>query len=379
MKFVITILITIQLAFAFAKTDPLVLELKRKSVARKPQKKIAKTTKMAKGKSLKKTAVKDKYKDIFSNVEYGNSKSSDSEENDFMKDLSDAGDLDKSEKLEDFAAIRKENRKERLANKKVLRAKRVAVQKADPQEETPEMKVFANSISTVSTAKPEPDPTPTVTSTPVSKSAPIVVEKESGVSSWSVQPLVGYSLFMIDGPSEDPTRRAAQGYEYFEGYSAGLLADIGSGRLRLETGLVYLRAGAKREVLDFSLLGVGEDYIEYRDRSYIALPIMALYYFNEPSQSALFGKAGIWPAYLTSGRLEQYGTTSTKTLDNTAEYSRMDFLGTIGLGGKLKLGSNASLVVEGLFMRGFKQIYEVDYASGYNQGFLTTFSLNFEI
>ena len=59
------------MAFAFAKTDPLVLELKRKPVARKSQK----IAKIAVKKIPKKAAKKDPYNDIFAGVEYGNHKS----------------------------------------------------------------------------------------------------------------------------------------------------------------------------------------------------------------------------------------------------------------------------------------------------------------
>lgn len=423
MKFAITVLLTLQLALsmAFAKNDPLVLELKRVPVKKQKRaahktKKAAKPTKIAKAKKTKKSPKKDKYKDIFEGVEYGSYKTATTQDEDYFKELSDIKDLDDTEKLEDFAAIQKENRKERAANRKKIQAQQVATLSVDPQE-APEMKVFSNSITTVAVPKKldkekekeiakkkkeeeretkelkefEQDQVETNTAyyTPVIKSKSIKEEfrdDDSTGANWSINPLVAYSYFMIDGPNDVgvpgniPNRpSAAQSYDYFEGFGAGLLATFGTGRLRYETGLVYLRLGGQREVLDSTLLGIGEDYIEYRDRTYFAIPLMALYHFSEPNTSGLFGKAGVWPAYLTNGRIEQYGTLSNKSIDNTAEYNKMDFLGTLGLGGKLMLGSTSSIVVEGLYMRGLKQIYEVNYASGYNQGFLATFSLNFEI
>jgi len=124
-------------------------------------------------------------------------------------------------------------------------------------------------------------------------------------------PVIGQSSFVTS---------ASQKFSYGNDFAAGLFADFGKDWWVLETGIVTLNTSAQRTgghlAADINSWGV---------------PVLAKYNFTGSPQQTVFAKTGILPFTVT-------------TMNN-----ELNWLGVLGLGATIPLGTNTSLALDGAY------------------------------
>lgn len=134
------------------------------------------------------------------------------------------------------------------------------------------------------------------------------------------------------------------------GFGAGLTVDIGRSNIVLETGILYRELGATENYdTQYGNLKITADL------NYLAIPILAKAYFNDPQKNSFYLKGGLLPSFLISKKgTVSDGTNSISTSNLTV--NNFDFAGTAGAGVKLAMDRTTSLIFEADAVRGFTNV-----------------------
>ncbi len=368
-----------------------------------------KAKKVAKVKPKKKKSKKyGEVNDMFANVEYNNyKKKTKRSEDDFFNELKDLSDLDQVDKYErKFVKAEGSRAKNRRKKQDAFVAKNAGAEptsfaaqaggsnlkNAKPvKKSVVQGTVAGTTFDSFENDFVEPSVVTQPESAKTSEPAPLTVQKSSTVyesvpvsysksNSWiSIAPVGGYGVVSLTD-SSDQFNRGAKEWEASDSFTGGVIADIGRGRWQLETGLLYVRSGIKREVQNFALYGTGDNYMEYVDRDYVAIPLVGIYNFMERYTSSLFAKAGLWPLIMTSARQETYGTLLPDASSDVGNlYQKYEVLATLGVGGRIKVSDAMAIIIEGYFLRGLSDTFSANGMSGTTQGFIGNVGISFDL
>lgn len=386
------------------------LNLKAKSVKTTNTKKVAK---------LKKAKSK-KYKDVnemFANVEYNTDKKRKRpSKEDVFSELQELSDLDQVDKYEQKfvkaegkrAKTRRKTKKEEafvatnsglVDNSFSNQAGGSNLKNVTPPSSAAKPKKSKAAVAgtvkgttfdiyedTSSTQEIMPAETAQIRTEPKAKVEPSTVYESvpnsfrSKPNTWlTLAPVGGYGVVTLTD-STDNVNRGAGNWEASDSFIAGVLADMGRGRWQFETGLLYVRNGIKREVNQLSLYGTGDNFFEYVDRDYIAVPLVGIFNFMDRSASSMFAKAGIWPMFMTSARQEIYSMTRGDYSGDVANlHQKYEILATLGVGGRIKVSDAMAIVIEGYFLRGLSDTFSTNAMSGTTQGFMGNVGISFDL
>ncbi|OQW53491.1 MAG: hypothetical protein A4S09_07795 [Proteobacteria bacterium SG_bin7] len=419
--------IFLSLGIAFGEEDGMEFGLRKI----KGRKKVPKTyhTKLAthrdlgkklnlKAESIAKTKLKKKgkkYKEVnemFANVEYNTPKKKRPTKDEFFNELKELSDLDQVDKYEN-KFVKAEGKRAKARRKKEKKESTDSFVAVNTGKVSPKENSFSNQAGgsnlkgkglvagsvagttfdsfeahqeepvepSVSTAKiPPPPESPENT-----QRYSYTYETKSKSSSWiSLAPVGGYGLLSITS-SQDLYTPGAKGWESSDSFIGGVMADLGRGRWQFETGLLYVRSGIKREVNQYGLHGYGADnYMEFIDRDYVAIPLVGVYNFMErytSNASNFFAKAGLWPMYLTSAKREVFSSnfSNDRSDDVAAFQAKWDTLAILGAGGRIKISNSMAIVIEGYYLRGLTDSFNMTGMSGNTQGFMSSAGISFDL
>lgn len=414
--------IFLALGIAFAEEDGMEFGLRkikgRKKVPKTYHSKLAthkdlgkrlnlKAKSVAKAKPKKKNKKYKEVNEMFANVEYNTHKRKRPTKDEFFNELKELSDLDSVDKYENkfvkaegkraknrrkkeqaFVAVNtgkttaKDNSFSNQAGGSNLKGKKSSVVKGsvagttfDTYHDSNEPSVEESSVKAIQAPPPSPESTQKYSYT---------YEPKSKSSSWiSLAPVGGYGLISITG-GQDLFNRGAKDWEASDSFLGGVMADLGRGRWQFETGLLYVRTGIKREVNTAGVFGVGENYMEFIDRDYVAIPLVGVYNFMErfsANASNIYAKAGLWPMYLTSAKVEKFSANLANDFsgDASAFQSTWDTLAIIGAGGRIKISNSMAIVIEGYYLRGLSDSFNMNGMSGNTQGFMGNAGLSFDL
>lgn len=156
-----------------------------------------------------------------------------------------------------------------------------------------------------------------------------------------------FRIIPVAGASSFTTADEVNTDNFGDGFSAGLLADFGSGFWTFETGILALQSsgtdtGEGSAAIDIDTWGI---------------PLMAKVNFSGKPHETVFLKAGALPFTATGDREE------------------FDVMGAVGVGGHIPLGRNSSLLLDATYNR----ILSDDAALGDFQGVSLLAGLSFNI
>ncbi len=367
---------------------------------------------IAKAKTKKKSKKYKELNDMFANVEYNAPKRKRPTKEEVFTELTDLSDLDQVDKYENKfvkaegkrakARRKKEVRKEsqdsfvavntgktnakdnsfasqaggsnlRGKGKKGVVAGSVAGTTFDNYDHANDEPV-KSSVATINPPPPMPESTQKYSYT---------YESKAKSPSWiSLSPVGGYGVISITG-GQDIFNRGAKDWEASDSFLGGVMADLGRGRWQFESGLLYVRTGIKREVNN-SMFGFGDNYMEFIDRDYVVIPLVGVYNFMErftANASNIYAKAGLWPMYLTSAKVEKFSSNPASDFsgDASAFQSSWDTLAIIGAGGRIKISNSMAIVIEGYYLRGLSDSFNMNGMSGNTQGFVGNAGLSFDL
>jgi hypothetical protein len=142
-------------------------------------------------------------------------------------------------------------------------------------------------------------------------------------------------LLPVAGASSFTSKNDLDNSKFNQGFSAGLLVDLGPAYWAFETGVLALSAQ--------QTTGDGTSTVHVGT---YGIPLFAKYSISGNPHKTVFLKAGAMPFQATGGA------------DN-----KFDVLGVVGLGGDIPLGSTASIVLDATYNRLFKSSTgdETDY------------------
>lgn len=169
------------------------------------------------------------------------------------------------------------------------------------------------------------------------------------VSSIDINVQLGMSSF--DYAGDDKGSRNDQGM------AGALTVELGDLNRFVETGVMIYQSrseGRNRNTTN----------IEGIDNTHLGIPLYAKFYTSGGSDG-LFLKAGMMTSFLMNS-------------SKSDEVRNLDLVGTLGVGGKMKMNRTADFIIEGTYNRGFLDQLR---SSGdtYQQGFVVTGGLAFRI
>jgi hypothetical protein len=154
------------------------------------------------------------------------------------------------------------------------------------------------------------------------------------------------------------------------GYSAGLGMDLGRGQFVLESGLLYRKLGAQLST-DFGNLNI--------TLQYLTIPLLAKLYFDDPSESGLYAKAGLLGGALVgkNADINQFGLSASTS---AIPIRTFDLEMAVGFGGKLRFSNSNDLILELLYSRGVTTIDDSpNPMTIYNSVIMLTAGLGFDL
>ena len=147
------------------------------------------------------------------------------------------------------------------------------------------------------------------------------VQGSTETTGFRIIPLLGFTAYTVQGDSTEAVRSE-------NGVSGGALFDYGSGRSRVESGLLYLQGGFRVPLpygLNWSL-----------EASYLGIPITGkymIYKAEEAGPSGVHVKGGLIPAWLLSSTMSVtdrgYVLASKRDF---GDLNRFDLIATGGVG-----------------------------------------------
>ncbi len=188
--------------------------------------------------------------------------------------------------------------------------------------------------------------------------------RDRNESSFSIGPQIGYTNFGFTGSGAPVTQSVS-------GFTAGILADIGSGRLVFETGAMYIQEGSQGQMTATDSYGnslpVGVNF----SANYLAIPLLAKFKISDNGDSNFHVKAGLTPQILLNSgvKVSVYNLSGSADLSNNM--NRFDTLATLGLGGDIAVSGSSVFTIDVMYERGLVDISR-DGGAIYNQGLILT-------
>jgi outer membrane protein with beta-barrel domain len=130
------------------------------------------------------------------------------------------------------------------------------------------------------------------------------------------------------------------------GYSLGATVDFGYSDFVIESGLLYRTMGSK-----YSVDGAGITY----NSGFLAVPIMAKYYFPKFDSTSIYFKAGFLPEVVVN---QSVTTDNVVLLDNNPHYRYFDFEAAIGVGAKISISPSYDVFVETVYTKGLTNVFD---------------------
>ncbi len=181
----------------------------------------------------------------------------------------------------------------------------------------------------------------------------------------SILPVLGLNSFTIESSK---TKTKAN-----EGLMAGFLVEVGTIRTTLETGLIFNQIGAKT---DFQPTDGNNNKLEtierFHDLEYVSFPLIGKFYVSGHRVNGFYLKGGVIPSFITSAKEIITEKDKEQNKDVRKDFNAVDYLGQIGLGGKIRLSKRISLALDASFNRSLAAINKTntkeDNGEMFNQG-----------
>lgn len=188
-------------------------------------------------------------------------------------------------------------------------------------------------------------------------------------SDWMIAPHLGASSFTLKGSDMTGNKSGMT-------VGANVYKSTPIESLDMETGLLYMQAGAKQDY-GSGLFTLGS--IEY-DLDYLAIPLgvkwTAAHFGNQGNN--LYLKGGAMFAYLTSAKAKASFLGSSAEEDLKDHTNKTDWLGYAGVGYTYNLSFNMPLLVELNYLKGTQNVLDGMDANK-NEGFVLAVQLGFSI
>lgn len=190
----------------------------------------------------------------------------------------------------------------------------------------------------------------------------LVLGAQVHAESMTISPVIGLTSMSIKGSDISGSRSGSQ-------LGAHLNFDVGVANMLLETGLLYMQAGAKNDAILAST--------EY-ELDYLALPIGVQYNLSGDAKSYWYLRGGATLAYLMSAKSKTtlLGST-TGGGDIKDQTNSFDLMPYVGIGSMWEVGSGGKLGLDFNYTRGLLKVFK-DQASN-NDGFIVNLSYGFSI
>jgi hypothetical protein len=185
----------------------------------------------------------------------------------------------------------------------------------------------------------------------------------SETSAFHLTPAAGPALVRPQG-------KGAEDYQVDAGYQVGGFAELGSGYVTFQSGLLYSDYASKVD------MGLADLKLRL---DYLTVPVLAKINLMGTPDRTVYIKVGLLPEFLVNKTAEVNALGQKSTFHRELSINTFDLPATLGVGGAIKVARNKAVVVEASYLRGLTKINTDSDYHVYNEGFLVTAGFTFGI